>query len=304
VALLMGLLVTIAAPSVGVNGPVQVLGGPDDQRNPSVNATYLVWTRSPEQHPSVDHAYAKELDGDGSRFRLDPDGTQGVAGGIDPSSDRAIYQQMTSNTSDLYWFDLVAKERSKILAVSNDKWEREPRVSDAFIFFARDSGATTSLFLFDRTTRDLTKIESYDFTTFFVMPGAVGDRYATWTVCGPTNCNAFVHDSNDGSRRKLPAPEGKAQYAPVIDEGGGFVYFARSGPTCGASVTILRRAWPIDPDGVARKLLELPSGIDVGWAMSLDHDAVAARLDLWFSRYRCAGEQGDIYELRDVETVP
>jgi hypothetical protein len=32
--------------------------------------------------------------------------------------------------------------------------------------------------------------------------------------------------------------------------------------------------------------------------MSLEH--VGARVDLWFSRYRCAPQQGDIYRLKDV----
>ena len=45
-------------------------------------------------------------------------------------------------------------------------------------------------------------------------------------------------------------------------------------------------------------LLTLPVGIDVGFQMSLEH--VGAQVDLWFSRYRCAPQQGDIYRLRDV----
>ena len=45
-------------------------------------------------------------------------------------------------------------------------------------------------------------------------------------------------------------------------------------------------------------LLTLPVGVDVGGQMSLEH--VGARVDLWFSRYRCAPQQGDIYRIRDV----
>jgi hypothetical protein len=38
--------------------------------------------------------------------------------------------------------------------------------------------------------------------------------------------------------------------------------------------------------------------------MSLDRDVTHQRVDLWFSRYRCASQQGDVVELRDVETLP
>jgi hypothetical protein len=125
------------------------------------------------------------------------------------------------------------------------------------------------------------------------------------TVCGPFTCSAWWYDTQEtGPRpRKLPTVDGRPQYAPVIDEVGGYVYFVRSGQACGTSVGVWRRAWPLDPDGAAERLMRLPSGIDTGWTMSLDRDVAHQRVDLWFSRYRCASQQGDVVELRDVETA-
>lgn len=307
VSLVAAQLACFALIAGGVTGPVKVVGGPEDQLHPSVDDTYLIWTQNSEARPNVDHAYGKVL-GQDERFRLDATGTRGAAGGIDPDSGRAIYQQMSDTTSDLFWFDLDTKDRTKVAAegVNTTKWERDPRVSAAFIFFARDAGSATSLFLYDRAGDTLDKIVGYDITRFFVAPGAVGDRYATWTVCGPFTCASWWYDTQeaDPRPRKLPTVDGRPQYAPVIDEGAGSVYFVRSGQACGASVGIWTRVWPLDPDVPAERLVALPSGIDTGWTMSLDHDAAHERVDLWFSRYRCASRQGDVFELRDVETGP
>lgn len=297
----------VASPAAAVRGPIKIVGGPEDQRHPSVDDTHLIWTQSSRTKPNVDHAYGKVLAAD-RRFRLDDGGTRGAAGGIDPASGRAIYQQMTARTSDLYWFDLGTKDRTKVAAagVNTDRWERDPRVSAAFLLFARDAGSMTSVFLYDRTADALTKLAGYDVTRFFLAPGMVGDRYAAWTVCGPFTCSVWWFDTQeaDPKPRKLASVQGRPQYAPVIDEVGGFVYFVRSGQSCGASVGIWRRAWPLDPALPAERIASLPAGIDTGWTMSLDRDAANERVDLWFSRYRCSSRQGDVVELRDVETVP
>ena len=141
------------------------------------------------------------------------------------------------------------------------------------------------------------KLVSLDLTTYYVAPGAVGERYATWTVCGPRHCNAFIRDTDTDQTRKIPAPDGKARYAPVVNEAEGMVYFVRSGPTCGSTVRIMRLAIA-DLGAPPVDLLSLPAGIDVDIQMSLEQ--VGARVHLWFSRYRCAPQQGDIYRLRDV----
>lgn len=300
-------LAWLGGPAGGVSGPVKVIGGPEDQLHPAVDDAYLVWTQNSEARPKVDHAYGRAL-GEDVRFRLDATGTRGDVGGIDPDSGRAIYQQMTDRRSDLFWFDLATKDRTKVTAegVNTKRWERDPRVSASFLFFARDAGSATSLFLYDRAGDTLTKIVSYDITRFYVEPGAVGDRYAAWSICGPFTCSIWWYDTEevDAHPRKLASTDGRPQYAPVIDETGGYVYFVRSGQACGASVGVWRRAWPLDPDVAAERLVALPSGIDTGLTMSLDRDVANDRVDLWFSRYRCAAQQGDVVELRDVETVP
>jgi hypothetical protein len=303
---LVGAAVALAlialGPAGAVTGPVRVLDGPEDQFLPTVNDSYLIWTQNSQAHPNRDHAYGKRF-GTSGRFRLNPAGTRGYAGGIDPGENLALYQQVSGGDSDLFRFDLDTRARRRLGAPLNTgKWERDPRISDAFIFFARDAQGMTSLFVFDRSTKALEKIASLELTRYFVVPGAVGERYVTWTVCTPFRCTAWVRDTDTDVSTKIPSPSGRSQYAPVVDEAGAMMYFVRSGHDCGASVGIWRR--PVDLSTSAQQVVALPAGVDVGWTMSLDDDVAHARLDLWFSRFRCAPRQGDIYELRRIDVGP
>ena len=300
-AIFTGLALVLAAVAIGPAGavgrPHRILAGPEDQLLASVNDTYLIWTQSSVAFPNRYHAYAK-VRGTNDSFRLNPAGTRGYTGGIDPGQDRAIYQQIDGAASDLYTINLVTRRRTKLPApINTDRWEWGPRVSNAFYFFARDASQGTTLFLYDRASKTMEKLVTLDLTRFYVAPGSVGERYATWTVCGPRHCNAFVRDTDTDLTRKIPAPDGKARYAPVVHEAEGQVYFARSGPECGSAVRIMRLPLA-DIAAPPVGLLTLPAGIDVDIQMSLED--VGSQVHLWFSRFRCAPQQGDIYRLRDV----
>jgi hypothetical protein len=294
------LALVMLTPAGAVEGPQQIVVGPEDQLLPSANADYLIWSANTEAFPDRYHAYGRPR-GTNDRFRLNPAGTRGYAGGIDPGQNVAVYQQIEGQTSDLYRIDLATRERDPLpAAVNSARWEWGPRVSDAFYLFARDGAAKTRLFLFDRSAHALEELASYDITSYYASPGAVGERYATWSVCGPVTCRAFVRDTETDETRKIPAPDGTARYAPVVDEADSHVYVVRSGQACGAAVRIVRV--PVSDLGATPvTIATLPAGIDVGFTLSLEERST--QLDLWFSRYRCGPRQGDVYRLRDVRTV-
>jgi hypothetical protein len=291
------LTIEATAPARAVTGPQLIIAGRPDQLLPSVNDTYLIWTQDSEAFPNRFHAYAK-LRGTAEIFRLNPAGTRGWTGGIDPDQDRAIYQQIDGQASDLYTIDLGTLRRSKLpTPINTARWEWGPRISNAFYLFARDASLTTTLFLYDRSTKTMAKLVSRDLTRYHTVPGAVGERYATWSVCGPLTCSAFIHDTETDRTRRIPAPPGKARYAPVVHETEGMVYFVRSGRTCGSAVRIMRL--PVTDLGAPLVgLVTLPDGVDVDFQMSLEE--VGGKVDLWFSRFRCRPQQGDIYRLRGV----
>lgn len=291
------MLASTAAPAGAATGPQRILAGPQDQILPSVNDTYLIWSENSASFPNRFHAFGK-VRGTTGRFRLNPAGTRGYAGGIDPDQDRAIYQHIDGEASDLYTISLVTLRRAKLPSpINTDRWEWGPRISNAFYLFARDASSRTTLFLYDRVAHTMEALASFDLTRYYTAPGTVGERYATWSVCGPLSCRAFVHDTETGQTRKISAPDGKSRYAPIVDEAEGSVFFVRSGSRCGSAVQIMRL--PVADLGSAPKnLVSLPDGVDVGYRMSLDR--VGARVDLWFSRHACASHQGDIYRLLDV----
>jgi hypothetical protein len=291
------LLAFAEVPAAAIEGPFKVLGGLQDQQLPAVNGTYLIWTESTLAFPNRFHAFAR-VRATAERWRLDPSGSRGYTGGIDPDQHRAIYQRITGLTSDLYLVNLVTRTQSKLPEPANStRWERDPRISNRFVLFARDTAQQATVWLWERGTTTIERLAAYDFTRFHVTPGAVGERYATWSVCGPLTCNAWIHDSDLGTTRKIPAPDGLARYAPAVDEGEGQAYFVRSGQRCGANVRIMR----VPVGAIATPpvtLTAFPAGIDVGFTLSFA--GPAGQVDLWFARFRCAPQQGDLYRLRDV----
>jgi hypothetical protein len=292
------LLAAVAAvPAGAVTEPQRIIAGSPDQLLPSVNETYLIWTQNSVSFPNRFHAFGK-LRGTTEAFRLNARGTDGWTGGIDPDQDRAIYQQIEGRSSDLYTINLGTLRRIKLpTPINTGRWEWGPRISNAFYLFARDASLKTTLFLYERSTKTMEKLVSLDLTRYRTVPGSVGNRYATWTVCGPLNCSAFIRDTNTDETIRIPAPPGKARYAPVVHEAEGMVYFVRSGQTCGSGVRIMRL--PVTDLGAPPVgLIALPAGVDVDLQMSLDE--VGSKVDLWFSRYLCGSQQGDIYRLRGV----
>jgi hypothetical protein len=287
-------------PADAVVGPQQIMAGPEDQLLPSANDTYLIWTANSEAFPNRYHAYAK-VRGTSGRFRLNPSGTRGYAGGLDPGQNRAVYQQIDGQSSDLYTINLDTRVRVKLAAlVDSGRWERSPRVSDAFYLFARDTADATTLLLYDRAAQSIESLATYEIARYSVTPGGVGEQYATWSVCTVFNCNAFVRNTATDQTRKIPAPDGRARYAPVVDEVEAQVYFVRSGHACGVAVRIMRV--PLSDLGATPTLLAaLPDGIDAGLQQSVQD--LGTQVDLWFSRHRCGPRQADIYRLRDVGPV-
>ena len=300
-AIFTGLVLVLTAVTIAPTGAVgrsqRILSGPEDQLLASINATYVIWTQNSVAFPNRFNAYGKAR-GTTDVFRLNPTGTRGYVGGIDPDQDRAIYQQIDGPASDLYTINLATRRRTKLPGPLNtDRWEWGPRISNAYYFFARDASRATTLFLYDRASKTLEKLVSLDLTRFYVAPGSVGERYATWSVCGPRHCNAYVRDTDTDLTSRIPTPDGRPRYAPVVDETEGQVYFVRSGAACGSSVQIMRL--PVEDLGAPPVgLLALPAGIDVDVMMSLER--VGSQVHLVFSRYRCVPQQGDVYRLRDV----
>ena len=77
-----------------------MVAGSQDQLLPSANADYLIWTANSDAFPNRFHAYGRPR-GTSGVFRLNPSGTRGYSGGIDPGQDVAVYQQIEGQSTAL-----------------------------------------------------------------------------------------------------------------------------------------------------------------------------------------------------------
>lgn len=293
----------VVATSVNASAltPVRILAGPEDQLLPYANDTYLGWSQNSTGRPRHYNAIAQPL-GTTTRTRLNAAGTGGWMGGFDPGTNISIYQQTEQGGSDLFFYDLDTDTRTEVPDVNTARWEWGPKISTSYILFSRDApGAGTSrLILFDRSLSHSTLISSVDESRATIWTGAVGDRYATWTVCTSRTCNAFYYDTVDASTHKVANTDGRPQYSPVIDEATGSLYFVRSGFGCGRNVTIRKETVGSNSSTV---IAALPAGVDTDARMSLTLNTSSGHTDLLFVRYRCAVAQGDLYALRSVDTA-
>jgi|SoiMethySBSTD1v2_1073268.scaffolds.fasta_scaffold186575_2 hypothetical protein len=270
------------------------------------NTQYLTWTQNSIRRPRHFDAFARMLVG-GPRTRLNAAGTQGFPGGFDPGTNTVIYQQQ-ARSSQLFFFDLDTQTRTRVSGVNTRWWEWGPQISTTHILFNRefrqDGVWLNSMLLYDRETQTTLELDGWLSGRAFTPTGSVGEAQASWTVCTRSACRAFVYDIARGRIRRLPSADHRHEYAPVVDEVNGDVYFVESGERCGANAAIWRL--PLDDFSVpATKIVDLPAGTDTGWVTTLaPNDSVTGSQDVFFQRWKCGPDEGDIYVARDATSTP
>jgi hypothetical protein len=303
--------VLLAGSAMAAITPVRLIGGKAQQSGGYANATWVAWTARANSADvqSVSNAFARPIAG-GTAIQLNAANTQGFTGGFDPGTDTVIYQQIDmsarTNASDLYFYDLDTQVRTPVPGVNTKRWEWGPRISAGYILFDVDYRENrkwhTAVELYDRSAGTTIKLGTWGISRYYAPTGAVGERYATWTLCSST-CSAYVYDIATATTAVIPATNGRPQYAPVVDETNGRVYFVRSGTGgCGRHVVMLRL--PVaDLSATPTRIVAMPEGVDIDDSMSLAPGA-ASGVDLLFSRIACRSSNIDVYELPDVGSVP
>jgi hypothetical protein len=297
------LLVAISTAAEASLTPVKLIGGKGEQYWPSSNGTHVTWADYVDGRDTV---WVMMLDGT-DKTRLNEQGTEGGPGSFIAGTDKVLYQQFHRDRSDLYFYDVSARTRRKApSAVSSSNWEYLPQASADYILFLRGiqradgSVKKRKLMLYDRATGDQTILIG-DIGGKSVFPGYAGSQFVAWTVCGSVTCTISYWDEQSATTAKLPTPEGKADYAPAFDETNSQVYFVRSAANrCGRHVTI-RRAAIGDP--VSVEVAAFPAGIDTGWTLALAPNPDSGQQDLYFERWNCDTQNGDVYVVPSADTV-
>ncbi len=279
--------------------PVKVIDGPAYW--PSSNGTYLAWTSNATNRSNV---YVTELP-NGTPERVNPAGTGAEQASFVGSSNVLVYDQWTvGSQGDIFFYDVSTGTRTEAPAAVNKPrtFEWAAMASDNYLLFMRHKWSSSGtllrrwLLLYDRNSGAMTTLETGD---SYYRPTFAGTTYVAWFVCGSVACTLHYWSASGGEQVQ-PTAGGKDQYAGWIDETMGQIYLVRSGHACGKKVTI-RRA---DLGSSASIILStLPRGIDAGEMMSVAPNPATSHQDLYFQRWSCRNETGDIYALEGVDTV-
>jgi hypothetical protein len=284
------LLLTV--PAIGATG---VLTTKAYEFNPAATDTYISWNGISHRHFVV---YAKQFGG--SRFRVNPKGTDAWDGSIEGTT--LIYQQYvpSKGRSDVYSYDLVGKTRSKIgKPVSTDRWEYDPVGSGDWVMYARYfRDADRKIYLYNTTTKELRTVASTSGRAWDLGPSQISGNYAVWDKAkvrrrNVVGCDVFLYDIAGGTKTKLPNPNDRCQYSPGVNPAG-TVFFARSGFGCGKNVVI--REQPLG--GSASKVVTIPAGHDVSSLYAVDNGDTTT--DLYYDPMSCTKAKADIFKV----TVP
>lgn len=276
----------------------KVVGGPGNQFWPSSNGQHVAFGEL--RHRRFD-VYVSRL-GRTTRTRINANDEQAVLGTLVEGTDQVVFQQYRRHRSDLYVYDISSRRRWLVpTPVRSDKWEFWPAASRELILFLRYFGGRREhreLLLYDRLGGDVrVLIGNTGGKTIF--PGFAGTRYVAWTTCGAETCSIWYFDTQTDTMEKLPLPDGKAHYAPAIDEAAGAIYFVQSSANgCGRNVT-LRRSTIGSASTTA--LATFPRTMDTGWTLGLTLNEGTGYQDLYYQRYDCGRKSGDVFRFVSVD---
>src|SRR6188472_1374553 len=278
------LLLTV--PAVGATG---VLTTKAYEFNPAATDTYISWNGISNRHYVV---YAKPFGG--SRFRVNPKGTNAWNGSIDGTT--LIYQVYvhSKDRSDVYSYDLVTKTRTKIgKPVSTDRWEYDPVGSGDWVMYARYfRNADRKIYLYNTNTHELRTLASTSGRAWSLTPSQVNGNYAVWEKAkyrhsNTLGCDVFLYDTAGGTKTKLANPNDRCQYSPGVNPAG-TVFFARSGLGCGKNVVLREQALA----GSATTVGTIRAGHDVTSLYAVDHGDTTT--DLYYDPVSCTKPRADV----------
>ena len=282
------LLLTV--PAMGATGVITTKA---DEFNPAATDTYIAWNVYTNKHYVV---YAKQFGG--SRFRVNPTGTEGWVGSIDGTT--LIYQQYapSKGTSDVYAYDLAAKTRNKIgKPVSTGGWEYDPSGSGDWVMYARYyRNADRKIFLYNTNTQELRHLAATSGRRFILRSSQISGNYAVWEKAelhrgNLAGCNVFLYDIAGDTTTKLANPNARCQYSPAVNPAG-TVFFGRSGFGCGKNAVL--REQPLASS--ATTIVTLANGHDI--ASMYAFEKADTTTDVYYDPFKCGGK-ADIVKVNE-----
>lgn len=289
------LAVVLLAPAAAastrlVQTPLKTKPAPVNEESPSAAPGEFAWVQNSRMHPHLYNVYAQN--GGGTRFRVNPAGTQaGLGTGIDGHT--LVYTQLHSAKASIRLFDLQTRTGSAPPAgVNTPSVEDEPSISGNWLLFHRlEDGASPGqqILLTNLTTGATRTLASVPGARGFLEAGQVNGNFAVFTQSHDgMRFNVWVYDIAAKTLTVVPNPQNKLHSAPAVNPQG-TVYFEESGQGCGSHVTVAFYpvGGPVVPVGT------LNPGIDLFHPFLFENGTGD---HYQFAKIRCTGGATDIYE--------
>jgi hypothetical protein len=291
-----------AFPAAAVVTPTPVKTAPSvDEYYPAASATSLAWEEYASGHYNV---YAQPRGG-GTKSKVNAARTSGCCSKPLPGSNSILYQQFTRSNSDLYLYNMATKARKKLPAkVDTKRWEYWGVASSAYVAFLRITSSARVLFLFNRSTGNLTQIASVGLKCDSCLrPDWVGDTHMIYRQCSKSFVCKLRIWRKGASTLTIPNPNGPpyTQYGAAMDEATGDIYYLRSTTWCGLFVEI-RRTNLADLNTFTT-IYDFEEGIDGNMLSLAPNTTTPGDTDLLFSQYDCIANNSDIYQIESVNTL-
>jgi hypothetical protein len=200
----------------------------------------LAWAQASRSRPNAFAVFARR---GGSTFRVSRSGRRAFVWGGAIDGTRLVYSEFGGPTANLWFFDLVTKQRSSPPpGVNSPVSENGASRSGDWLLFRRTRFSTsTERIVLRNVVTDEERLLATAVGSKYAQPGNVAGDYATWIRC-PTfrTCRAFLYRISTETTTAVPNPNRRSQYA-VSTTPAGTVYFAEStNIDCGVGRRLLR----------------------------------------------------------------
>lgn len=299
----LGTTLVSATPALAVE-PIVVVATQRPEFGPAASTTYLAWTVFRSGLFPHWNVRAQAIGSDTS-FRVNPKGTNAIAGGIDGST--LVYQlEIPDEKWDLAMIDLSTRTDLDVPdGVNTDASEYSPSISGTHLLFGRRIRHGGSIVLFDTSTGTSQVLFSKTNThrrIFSIATGQVNGNHAVWwqvvtrrndrEVIGG---DVWLYDIAAETTTKLPSAEGVWQSSPSVDTAGTVYFRRKSSFNCGEDTKLVAR----DIDGTESLLYTFPSRSDFfGGPVAVDN--ADSTTDVYFDGGSCE----DFTDFSDIWKLP
>lgn len=297
VALACGCVPLVAPAAAHALPQISVRASAASEIEPDAAGRYFVWASAPRSRPAKFSVYVRE--GKRRPYRVSSKRRRAFSWGGAIHGGLLVYSQFAGRTANLRFYDLDARRHVSVPAgVNTGLSENGASRSGNWLLFRRTrfSDSRERIVLRNLVTHEERLLASRTGRAY-AQPGNVAGNFATWYECHrPRRCTIWLYEIAAGTRRRVPNPGGKAQYAVSVTADG-TVYFAESGNLfCGANRRLLR--WR--PGGSRRVLSVFPRNRDPG--VSSVRENPNGTTTVYFDRASCSSGRSDIYRI--VEPAP